>query len=459
MKAIYKVFWILALYPLLPSVCLGQMPGHWELTFSAKHWLPCEMAFADSSYGIILADSTFYHGGSFRTTDAGRTWEQIGNIDSSNGAVEGLGYNILQAPTRRDIYYMPFDGYSYISHDGGITWKFNRYSDAFLGEGVCGSRIFPNGHGSYAVRIVGVGLSVYATFDSAQTFELFEGDAIFSRPAQDAIFYDSVDFYMVYDFDTVLHTTDRGVTWSATRLPGSNMHGFIIPSVDRAHIYTQVAQLAPTDSGGSSFDYSTDGGKEWFEDSTIAGARVYAMSSPAIGALWACVGRAPVGYIGRYPFFNARNVVDSIFYSSDNGVSWMKDGSTFRSDTIVQMCWPDSAHGYIMSWQDTTMKVFRYVPNSAGVVSSMSTSKSGIRLLACPVQTGLPFIVSDEEDATISVSDVLGRERISEARILHSGERVELDVHSLASGYYLLKVVPRSTSHGGGIFTVGIVKE
>ncbi|MFI5263424.1 MAG: hypothetical protein ACHQM6_02805, partial [Candidatus Kapaibacterium sp.] len=95
------------------------------------------------------------------------------------------------------------------------------------------------------------------------------------------------------------------------------------------------------------FLYTTDNGKSW-------------------SGTWTLRGNLHWNY--RYVFRNPRGseiwcVLDdqhTIAYSSNNGTNWQYDSLTFKNDSISDMIWQDSVHGYVLSYKDSTINLYTY---------------------------------------------------------------------------------------------------
>jgi len=141
---------------------------------------------------------------------------------------------------------------------------------------------------------------------------------------------------------------------------------------------TTSGQLTPID------DYleTTDGGATWTIGSTVSGGRLRSISEPGKDSIWALVGRVPsvrTMWPHDYPdifFGTPTKIVDSIFFSSDGGKTWLKDGTSFAGDTIVKMQWLTPTNGYVVAERGDTSFLYRF--NGFVVDSVKDTTKEAV---------------------------------------------------------------------------------
>ncbi len=459
---------ILAWAAIIPIAAFAQMPGHWQRVFAAKNWQPKNIAFYDSAYGIILADSThLWRSGTIRTTDAGATWQLHSFLDTGNFSFPRDAYHVFDLPTRSDVYAIESAYRGLISHDSGLTWTVIAYPNlVHIRPQFVGARVFANGQGfCTAILDSGSALAIYIekTVDSASSFfrTAFEGQPAFAG-ILDAVYFDTLEFWLSDAIGKALHTTNGGKTWEIKTIFDSLANArtcYISTTSDRSHFYVLVyTNMGVFDKVAEpDFAVTTDAGSTWRIDSSLGGARMYRLVAQTPDKIWAFVGHSQwvaSADLASVPTGFNQQFADSLFYSSDGGRSWFKDSTTFIGDTLAEMCWPDSAHGYITAWCDRTMFVYRYVSNSARVEpppEALTTTQ--LRILNSPVADVLSFESQASGNATIRVFDLLGRERKEESRRLTSPSRTDLAVGDLEPGYYLLNL-----SIGARRISTGFIK-
>jgi hypothetical protein len=235
----------------------------------------------------------------------------------------------------------------------------------------------------------------------------------------------------------MLHTTDGAHHWSTVTIwhPDSVIQHFYHPlyitqTTERERLYVWFCGKTWGDTTAyplfsGDFLETTNGGTTWRVDSSIGGARLYDLCSPAPEKLWAFVGIIPAYYVVHFNDFFGTN---ALFYSPNDGKTWFEDSTA--GDSLTFMRWPDAQHGYITAWRDSTLFIYRFVSN-AGVVSEQLATIPA-QLYPNPATTNLN-ITSSIGTSTIHLYDVLGREALSS--ILSNGQST-LDVSRLPRGIY-----------------------
>ena len=285
-------------------------------------------------------------------------------------------------------------------------------------------------------------LSIYKTNDFAQSFQ--------KLPFPGEEFTDLLDDVVISDSDHfwgcslgVSWTTDEGKDWSSMEYLDTAKNG--ISSIPRsiADADTSRAYIVLNEGVDSpwmpdpDFAETTDGGKTWRLDSSLGNPRIYFMNSPAPNVLWAAVG--PANNSSRaFDFtdvYDREAFADSVFYSSDDGHSWTKDSTTFIGDTLVLMSWPDARHGYLTAWRDSTLLLYRFVPNSARVQRSPSAAFE-ISIFPDPLSTTATLSLTGIPSGNVEIYDMLGRDV---ARFRMSGS-YEWNASALPVGTYMVHV-------------------
>jgi hypothetical protein len=352
--------------------------------------------------------------------------------------------------------------FALFSHDSGVTWESINYEDNTMFASSGRARIFENeiGFCCSSKAIGDTGITVFRTEDFGRHFIATASPGHRPTMIHDVVYLDTSEFWASDSRGWMEHTTNSGFSWSVLPILNSRIKwcdlSEIAPTSDRARLYVLfVAPSAPTDTAAyPDFASTTNGGLTWRIDSSLHGARMYRLAPQSPDKLWAFVGQGQ--YNGSadlsqpYHFLHA----DSLFYSPDGGLSWSKDSTTFIGDTLVEMVWPDSNHGYIVAWRDRSMLVYRYVPNGVGAVASTRVPQpAGLHILSSPVTDVLSFEAECTGIATVRIYDVLGHERRTARQRLAAGESAQLSVSNLEPGYYTL-----SLTVDGVTLSAGFVK-
>jgi hypothetical protein len=440
------------------------MPEHWEKVFTLTKWGPVDIAFSDSDYGLIIVDSGYYSG-TVRTTDGGLTWQlnSLRENGQSGELFQRSSYHCFDLPTREDAYFFREGSYALISHDSGFNWKLNNYDNnvpPMVGytDG-CNTRIFSNGTGFDFVSLDtslhqdrDTVFNIMRTNDYGFSFlpvPIQTGQSLNGHKTRDQVFLDTLEFWVSDVRGWMKHTTDGGYSWSVLPVIDSlsmycNMTE-IIPTSDRERLYVLFnAPLAPADTTAyPDFAATTNGGLTWRIDSSLHGARMDRLASQSPDKLWAFVGHGQYG--GNVSLLHPYKPVqycDSLFYSPDGGLSWSKDSTTFIGDTLVEMVWPDSNHGYIVAWRDTTMLVYRWVPNGAGAVAPARTERPfDFSIQPNPASGAVTIQLGGTRTAKVEIFDLLGNSLVTlngTTNIIWDGRDAE--GATVPAGVYLVRL-------------------
>lgn len=300
------------------------------------------------------------------------------------------------------------------------------------------------------------GQAVSVTRDSARHFEYpVVADYVDLRKIGDVLFVDTAHYWVSYSDGEMLHTSDGGVhwaadtVWKADSITQSFYNLLTIAETPRPErffvLFTGKKEwwndVRPYPAFGLDFMETRDGGNTWRIDSSIGGARVYKLCSPAPNRLWAFAGEAPSLYdlFGYTAYYGS----DTLVYSPDDGVTWYRDTSVGHH--LLEMEWPDEKHGYLVANEDSTLLVYRFVPNDEAVKTSRATRNESLTILESLASDQLTFASSVEGSSDIAIYDLLGRERFRGRQKIQAGEHVHLSINELPPGYY--ELVVRTANH------------
>jgi photosystem II stability/assembly factor-like uncharacterized protein len=391
------------------------MPGHWVPSFSISH--PNAVAnsinFIDSAYGLAFIDSGTLATQVYRTTDGGHSWELWGSTDSGFHMFSG-GTHPLQMLSKRDIYYAGTASDFWISNDSGKTFH---YTPCPWNSTTAAASMFTPAFGISVVGYQNPALQVYETRDSGISFQPRSSFAS-SNSVSDAIFFDSSFWLVALHEKTILRTRDGGLTWDTVlNTPQVSFYNEAITSPDRSKVYV-TGGLYNGKNYSASFFESTDTGNTWRADSSIYGNRIARMASPAPGKVWALVRTG------------LQSEADSLFYSPDDGTTWVKDSVTFIGKSLLDIVWPDSNHGYLWVQNGDTVFVYRYVNDLTGVLERPNDQQQ--LSITCYPNPALSILHIESSVGPMTISDPLGRSY----EVKQSGNT--LDVSALPSGVYFV---------------------
>ncbi len=434
----------LAIFFTSPAAATAQLPGHWELAFSGPHWVFTGMQFHDSFHGVVMM--AYGTSASLTTSDAGAHWLFT---NDSGLVLDPIDFHAMDMPTDSNVYILS-DVASNYSSDGGVSWR--QYKLAIPVTGPPSSwRIFPHGIGR-AITIADQQL-IWTCSDSARYFydvQSYDGPTYDS--IRDAIILDTNQFWVSNAAGEMVQTLDGGKTWSwISVIPGlDTLHslawisttpvsGRFYVTLDRGIIpkdkNSQWDSTVKSPTLAADFVETTDDGGTWRIDSSLGSPRIYQLESPGQGKLWAFVGPNPSFYlwysfrptlVWPSPAFHA----DSLLYSPDDGRHWFED-TTFLGDTLMQMCWPDSAHGYIAAERNDSLLVYRFVPQSLGIVRAQPVQSV---TEVYPNPAAETVTIAGAPLSRMSLLDILGRDALR-ATIPPTGT-LTLDVSGLPRGMY-----------------------
>ncbi len=442
----------IAIALIAPGLVSAQIPGHWEQVFRAPSWQEDGMAFSDAEHGVLILDSSWNGLASLATADGGTNWRFTRGLPFMP-----LSFHTVNMPNSTDVYDLSGTA-SYVSRDGGNTWTENHLA-MLPSSAPASSRFFSNGVGR-AIAYGGLsnGLTIWSCSDSAKYFyDVQSYDGLSIDSFADAIFLDTMEFWASYNGGEMLHTTDGGYNWARISVMPSidTLHTFswIASTPDRQRFYVSIGidykplysvhdTLVAIPGVVSDFAETTDDGATWRIDSSIGSCGIYQLSSPAKNKLWAFVGSVPTSYARFHPSYG---FADSLFYSPDDGRRWYEDSTTFVGDTLHEMCWPDSMHGYIAASRNDTLLVYRFVPNPADVGPTRPVPQT-ISITPNPACAMVTIISS--ERGRVHLLNLLGSD-VLDATILPN-RTLTLDVSHLPRGMYLAIM-----EHGATLLPLG----
>ena len=450
-------FYIVALlclsYPLY-----AQPPGHWTKV-QIGPYVPVDFAFSDSLHGVLLCnrlDSAAFSA-CFLTSDGGRSWQLTSTENSEIPMINGgywNGNDALQSTSPGNA-----------SFDQDIYWEIAIHAGEFSVHpsihrphtidfpGYCvGQKMVDSLQGYRLLSMIDrygcAGSSfLVSTHDCWQTYDSV--GLHFPECTQNVTIVDSGNIW-IPQVTNILHY-HRGVCdtlypedlrfyprWYYIKLPLTTAE-----ALDEVYALGGHGPLN-TNYLTTDFDYSSNGGLTWKTYDHFTG-RVWQLSPTAPATVWAvatsnnwqAMNYDRFGYYHDYHLFG-----DTLYYSSDHGTTWIEDSTTLSEAEVMQMHWVDPRHGFISTLEFAdTCYMYRYeAPPVAGVASTVQ-AQPRLRILQMPVQSQLAFEAPDVKgEATVRVSDLLGRTCVLERSALFTGATHSIDAAHLLPGYYTLSV-------------------
>jgi hypothetical protein len=444
----------------VPRSSSAQPKGHWERTFVYSHSIPTCVVAIDSERAFVLIDTNARRPYvRFRTINGGTSWQQV-QVDST--LIFPNADNILSL-------YDPFvvlpDGEVKVedsrgfwtSKDEGFTWYRESIQPVQLDFTQFGLRFFSEEFGITTIQgfrgfSPGDSMSVYQLKDVGKDSgnEALERSSIFigKQTFRGARFVDSLRgcaWLDTVNYHEFLWTTDGGVTWDQrTAIRDTHRYATFLTGPPDADKILYLVYGGPDSSTGTAFAVTTDAGFNWRNDSSIGGQRIFKMESPVPSMLWAFVGHSLPYDINLASPFRHGTYADSLFFSSDHGTTWYKDAKSFVGDTMVDMFWADSAHGYILSMRDRSTYISRWVPDNSSVAMNSKPAPESLKILDSPVGETLSIASTLEDIEELTIVDLLGRTLRSYRQ--HFGQRIDLDATTLPAGCYVLRAQSRRGS-------------
>ena len=429
------------------SILLAQIPGHWEKHIVCDHCTtPENIIFADSIRGFILSDGTpnYAKSNSYRTSDGGKSWIHISDT------VRGIDFNALFSGM--PILYTP-EGFimSYYisglctSHDTGRTWLINPTpSDKAIKGGFIAS------NSKYYILttefFTGSKPQVMFTVDSGRTFLLISDSIMSTKTAHTPIFNDSTNVWLSLwsQGDSryqLYHSVDDGKTWNESFPVDTNKATFFFYSIVKGSSKGRIYLLSSGSMQilGQKYDFlfTTDNGITW-GGSTKNNGNIYILQNSRNAEVWAVM-----------------NDQHTIGYSDNNGKDWFYDSVTFKNDLIQSMIWKDSTHANILCYQDSTTNLYKYIPPTY-TVNSTVYFQTGAPFKIFPTITSdrFHFLPTQPLNGVIAVYDILGRQVLKTPLNVQIGQQQIFSLSGFLSGIYFVTV-----NSNGELNTGRVIKE
>lgn len=291
-----------------------------------------QVAWASGARGTVL-----------RTVDGGRSWQQVGPPDTAT-----LDFRDIEAFDAKTAVALSIgEGEAarvYRTTDGGRTWTetFRNTDPAAFYNCVA---FFDSRHGLATGDPVGGAFNILSTSDGGRTWTHLPGPAAltgeyqFSASGQCVTVAGSKDAWLATGGSSVarvLHSADRGRTWTASETPlaSSESAGVFATAFRTSHTGIAIGgDFANPTSGAHALALTRDGGRTWREPATApAGYRSGVTYHPFLPNVLIAVG--PTGSdVSLDGGKNWRQFYDGSFDTVDCG----RDGG----------CWASGAAGAV----------------------------------------------------------------------------------------------------------------
>ncbi len=414
-------------------------PGRWHKIFVLNRNLPegegiLDFDFKDSLYGLCLTTS----GSILSTSDGGRHWAldtTLGNFSGEKstlnslectaphqGFFHGVAYSVSIAPSRtRAIraYNVPVFDSLEVNLGAYLTLAEKMYDTLY------GFRLVEYVNW-YDPTDFWDTVAIIVTHDGWQSSAIYGLPYLLSpTPHQRQLMrigyiVDSNDVWTAKGWslnsNVVLHTSNGGAVWNELH-PSDTVIGYQPVFVDISVRPKTGEVFCLGTYSGVDFAYTSDLGNTWMLNSSfrknIGANAAWRIANPATGILWALIGQG-------------QNHV--LQYSSDNGLTWAIDSTTYMSDTIQEMHFMDARHGWIASWSHDSLFMWYYDADAkSDVAESPAPSSDLMFVLPNPAQTSITVSGAGK---VLEIFDALGRSR----ECPRNGST--LDISRLPAGVY-----------------------
>ena len=415
------------------------------------------MDFISHESGILIARSKpiqanqFAIWYSFATDDGGANWTSF--VDTIDDGIMGAGIRGAKA-----MRYYPSgeisvfaNGAHIFSIDNGISWAsvtspFYNDKSVFLHDVSSIHRFVTQLNEDNRSLLM-------ASYDSGAFYEPknnYDVNTQYGFVA--AAFYDTNTVWTTVGASSqadsnlkwqVHYTGDAGGSWirhqpfgeSSVRNSFLSAYG-IVPGVNKGTLYIlgNVNDLTKPSPKLIDILYTTDFGETWVSDTTNT-----EKDSPddLLG----------MGLKTRLLYNNRPSELWSVFwdnhtlaYSSNNGMQWYYDDTTFASDSILFMHWEDSTTGYVVTYSKSTTKLYKYTPYGSTVEHHrMFANKIYYNVFPQVVTNGsLNINAVRELNGIFEIYDVFGRQLYTELVAISAKNKMTINIENMSDGVYFL---------------------
>ncbi len=432
-----------------------NIPGRWnKIALPQLGWVntnTIDFSFIDSTNGICVAN----HGVISFTSNGGRDWELLDTSHPNLSSGNKFNLKSLECTAPQYAIYHGTEETLSITPTGSVFEGIPpAIGDVNYGAYVTlAEKMYDTAYGFRLVQYKSIedpnlyidSVPIIVTHDGWESSALYGAAYILtpdssylqehSEPMSIGYIVDSNDIWtasgsLQYPNNKIIHTSNGGTSWETFDVLGSvvsqsEVKDFLVNS--KTHEVFYLANLGNSEIAYSSSDidyvYSGDYGATWRLDSTF-GHNLWRLVNPAPGILWAMLGEGQSGFIYNFPpqeRFVANDYSRKLGYSSDNGLTWNIDSTTFINDSLEEMHFLDARHGWVASWSNDSLFMWYY--DADGTNSAVVEQPSYKPKFSCfpnPVtqSTQITFISPSAGYTEVSILNMLG---VKVAR-LFSGE-------------------------------------
>ena len=415
---------------------IAQTPGTWISSKVCDHCTePFNVVFADNLHGFLISEGTqgYKKSNMYKTEDGGLTWQHI------TSASKNIYFDIKFADIPM-FFKLPatiitevIDG-TVLSVDTGHTWVLKPLKGA-------GTELTALINDPINILVLGGTFfnasnpQILVSHDTGNTFEKIGQTSSSIKTTQSACIIDSTNaWFGAMDtpkdsIESLYHTVDGGETWKQVFPVDTNLIGKFYFEIhkgsDKNTIY--LVNNYHLEILGKSYDFlfTTDNGLTW-------GGK-YTDNHHVLNGLLNHVLRNPRGK-------ETWCVLDdhhTIGYSTNYGINWTYDSTTFRNDSIIDMIWQDSVHGYILGYQDSIIHLYTYSQNNS-VPFIVNYIHAPFKIIPSITSNIFHLLPLEPLKGIISIHDIFGR-KIFEERLNTSGNTpIEFSLSDYASGVYFI---------------------
>lgn len=426
---------VMVMLPLDTLRCQGWQRQYLDIS------KPKDIAFADSLNGVITLSPDGPGKAIFFTTDGGLSWhERVGASANSGGRL------VYQALSYHSADFLLHGSNSpRKSSDSGLTWP---------AKGAYGT--------PKASKIIHSDLALALTAPTPKEIVLRRGEDAGEfwgsiqgtrfeeqHTANSGVVFDSAHTWALFYTgrkDFLRTTSDGGETWSLVTPIDTSGSGRVIYPLAQASLVPGNAVLLGGRMNEDDFLIGPIIGSGSWKTYSEFGGRAYRVQQTAPGEIWAVLGKpwAPdwelhnlAANLTAPPQFKL--YADSIAHTTDDGLTWQVDGTTFEGDSIIEMYWVNRDLGFLLTWSEGKSFVYRYSSKASVERNKPAGKMMNLHIAPNPSSERISFVTDLSGAIMLSLLNIEGKPVHEERRDVRSGQTNFLALpESLGAGNYLL---------------------